>query len=278
MAKTDALSIVITNDTADKLMERYAEVVDFVRKGAISEQLKNTNLSGNQSAGSVVARRMASSVVKALGTARTAGAGDVLKNNGVEVNLDQHKEIVEEVAQFDIDTYGIADIVAKRQSNHIASMVVALDTAFFAKAEEEGTEFDASSYTTVVEKVEALIQSVETTVNGNVNGVDRSMINVTLTPEYFGALENYIDTLANANGVSIDVFHRVRIYSNTRQTKDAICMVTGAVAQPVNARPYTVQPIPLSNDVAIMLFFDYGTKAVMPDLIKWADLSDEVSA
>lgn len=279
MAKTDALSIVLSNDTADKLMERYAELVDFIKKNAISEQLKNTNLSGDQSAGSVVARRMETSVVKARGTARTAGAGDVLKNNGVEVNLDQHKEIVEEVAQLDIDLYGVDGIVAKRQANHQASMMVALDTAFFACAEAVvAGETDLSAYDTVVAKVEALIQSIETTVNTNVNGVDRAMINVTLTPQYFGELENYIDTLPNVNGVSIDLFHRVRVFSNTRQTKDAIAMVTGAIAQPVNARPYSAQQIPLSDDIAIMLFFDYGTKAVMPDLIKWATLSDEVSA
>jgi hypothetical protein len=50
-------------------------------------------------------------------------------------------------------------------------------------------------------------------------------------------------------------------------------MAVGAIAQPVVAQPYVVEPIPLSNAVAIELFYHYGTKAVMPDLIKYASLS-----
>ena len=46
-------------------------------------------------------------------------------------------------------------------------------------------------------------------------------------------------------------------------------MIDGAVAQPVVANEYDAEKIPLSNDIALELFFSKGTKAVMPDLIKY---------
>ena len=91
-------------------------------------------------------------------------------------------------------------------------------------------------------------------------------------------MRNYLDTVTNPNGQSYEVFHDVRVFSNVRQTEDAICMAMGSIAQPVHATPYAESDIPLSNDKAVMLFYSYGTQAVMSDLIAYADFSDEVSA
>ena len=46
-------------------------------------------------------------------------------------------------------------------------------------------------------------------------------------------------------------------------------MIDGAVAQLVTTDEYDAEKIPLSNDIALELFFSKGTKAVMPDLIKY---------
>ena len=48
-------------------------------------------------------------------------------------------------------------------------------------------------------------------------------------------------------------------------------MIRGAVAQPGVGDQYSnPEKIPLSNDFAVSLFYDYGTKALTPDLIfKW---------
>lgn len=281
MAKTATLGITVSdNVTLDTLAEKYAEVVDMVMKSAISQQLKNTNLSGDPEAGSVVVRRMATSVSQALGTARTAGAGDKLSNNGVTVNLNQDKEIVEEIAMKDIDFYGLSDILSKRMVNHQMAMVRELDSAFFTEAESAGTEVDVTGESTVEDKLELLIQSVETVSNDNVDGVDRSMIAVSLKPDVYGDLRNYIDTLPNpmGGGVGINVFHDVQVFSNTRQTEDAIAMAKGAIAQPVKATPYQAEKINLSNDYAVELFYSYGTEAVMPDLIFYADFGAVASA
>lgn len=279
MAKTATLGIVISDgETLDALMEKYAEVQDMVQKSAVSEALKNTNLSGDPEAGSVVARRMATSVSQALGTARTAGEGNKLQNNGVTINLNVDREIVEEVDQKDIDFYGISDVLAKRIANHKMAMVRELDTAFFTEAVSAGTEVDVSEYETIQAKLEALIQSVETVTNENVDGVDRELLAVAVKPSVYGDLRNYLDTVTNPNGQSYLAFHDVRIFSNHRQTEDAICLAVGAIAQPVKATPYQMEKVNLANVQAVELFYSYGTEAVMPDLIKYADFSAEVSA
>ena len=278
MAKEDALSILLADGTtADKLKESYAELVDMIQKSAISAQIKNTNLSGNPESGSVEARRLMTAESQTYGTARTNGAGDKVKNNGVTINLDQDKEIVEEVEWKDIQFYGIDGIIAKRQANHQNAMIRELDRAFFTEAESAGSEETITS-TTIEDQLEELIQSVETVSNDNVDGVDREMLVLTVTPAVYGEIRNYLDKVTNLNGQDYNVFHGVRVFSNVRQTEDAICMAVGAIAQPVVAQPYVVEPIPLSNAVAIELFYHYGTKAVMPDLIKYASLSAGISA
>jgi hypothetical protein len=276
MAKEDALSIFLSDGaTESTLIEGYAELIDMIQKGAISSQIKNINLSGNPEAGSVEVSRLMTSASQAYGTARSGGAGDSVSDNKVTINLDQDKEIVEEVEWKDVQFYGIADLLGKRRINHEKSLIRELDTAFFTEAVSAGTEKTITG-DTIVDKVEALIQELETVENDNVDGVDRDMIILTLSPTYYGELRNYIDTLPNPRegGVSAEYFHGVRVFSNTRQSVDAIVMVEGAVAQPVTAQPYEVDRIPLSNAIAIELFFHYGTQAVMDDLIMYADFSD----
>lgn len=269
MARQDALSIYVSDTVKDKLAETYGEVIDAVQKGAVSEQIKNKNYSGDPSTGSVEIDRFKNATVNNLGTARTAGAGDKLKNTGkVTVNVDTDKEIVEEIAKKDIKLHGLDGMAQRRKGNHIKRMIAYLDTQFFAKAEEEGTAVTNISETSIEEILEALIQNVETTQNDWVDGVDRDMIVLTVKPRVFGKLRNYIDKVDGTNGPD-NLFHGVRIFSNHRQTKDAICMIDGAVAQLVTTDEYDAEKIPLSNDIALELFFSKGTKAVMPDLIKF---------
>ncbi len=283
MAQTDALSIFQSNGTdKDKLAESYAALIDQIQKAALSIAIKATGgqLSGDPTSGSIVVRRLMTSVVKALGTARTAGEGDTINNNGITVNLDTDKEIVEEVSKFDLKLYGLPSIIDRRRSNFAMAFARYLDSAFFAQAISAGDEVDVSGATGIAAKVEALIQSLETVSNDNVDGVDREMMILTLTPEAYGALETAIDNLPNpANGgVKTNYFHRVQVESNHRQTEDALVQVKGSVAQPVSIVDFAVGDIPLSPNTAMQLFFKLGTKAIMPDLIKYATVVEEVSA
>lgn len=275
MARTDALSILNGVDAQsqavkDKLAETYGEVIEAVQKGAISEQIKNKNYSGEPASGSVEIDRFKNATVNNLGTARTAGKGDNLDDNGkVTINVNDDKEIVEEIAKKDIRLFGIDGMAEKRKTNHIKRMIAFLDREFFSKAETEGTAVTPTG-STVQAKLEELIQSVETTVNDWVDGVDRDMLVVTVTPSVYGDLLNYIDSVPNSiTGLTDNMFHNVRIFSNHRQTKSMICMIDGAVGQPVVTDEYDAEKIPLSNDIALELYFSKGTKAVMPDLIKY---------
>lgn len=279
--RTDALSIFQANGSdEEKLAESYAAVVDQIQKAALSVLLKNVDLSGDPQTGSVEVRRLMSSTVNSYGTARGAGAGDSVKNNGVTVNLDQRKEIVEEINRFDLVQFGLPGVIDRRRTNFAMAMARHLDSIFFSTAESAGSSVDVSDAETVAAKIEALIQDLETTENDNVDGVDRELMALSLTPATYGALENYIDTLPNPNagGVATELFHRVRVYSNTRQTEDAIVQVVGSIAQPVAIVDFAVADIPLSAEQALTLFFNYGTEAVMPDLIRYATVSVGESA
>lgn len=268
MARTDALSI-LNNSAADKLAEAYGKTIDAIQKGAISVQIKNQDYSGDPSVGSVEVNRFVNATVNTLGTARTAGNGTKLNNKGkVTINIDTDKEIVEEVAVKDIKLHGAEAIIEKRTRNHAARMIADLDTAFFTEAETAGSAVVLTK-TAIQEKVEELIQSVETIQNDYVDGVDRGLLVLTLKPSVYGDLLNYIDSVPNSlTGLTESYFHGVRVFSNVRQTKSMICMLNGAVAQPVTSDVYGAERIALSNDEAIELFYSYGTKAVTPDLIK----------
>ena len=271
MARQDALNIY-ANGEKDKLAEIYGGVIEAVQKGAISEQIKNKNYSGDATSGTVEINRFKNATIDDLGTARTGAKGKALDNSGkVVVSVDTDKEIVEELAQKDIKLFGLSGMAEKRKANHVKRMVAYLDNEFFACAEAEGTKVVLSA-DTIQAKVEELILAVETTKNDYVDGVDRDMLVVTVTPAVYSAIQNYIDSVPNSlNGVNDEFFHKVRIFSNHRQTKPAICMIDGAVAQLVTTDEYDAEKIPLSNNIALELFFSKGTKAVMPDLIKYAD-------
>ena len=275
MARQDALSIYINDTEKDKLAETYGEVIEAIQKGAISEQIKNKNYSGDPTTGSVEIDRFKNAEIKDKGTARANAKGDNLKDTGkVTINVDTDKEIVEEIAKKDIKLHGVSGMAERRKVNHIKKLEAYLDKEFFACAEKEGASVTIpATATSIVAKLEALIQAVETTVNDWVDGVDRDMLVLTVTPKVYGDLSNYIDSVPNSlNGLNDELFHKVKIYSNHRQTKDAICMLVGAIGQLVVTDEYDAEKIPLSNDIALELFFSKGTKAVTPDLIKYADI------
>lgn len=273
MARTNARNIYINENDKDKLAEIYGGVIDAIQKGAVSEQIKNKNYSGNPSSGSVEISRFVNATIKDQGTARTAAKGDEIINKPVVVNIDTDKEIVEEVSKIDLQLHGVTGIAERRKTNHIKRMQAYLDREFFGCAVSEGTSFTLTGET-IIEKIESLILEVENTENDYVDGVDRDMLVLTVTPNVYSKIKNYINETTNSlTGVTEKLFNDVRIFSNHRQTKDVICMIDGAVAQPVLTDEYDLEKIPLSNNFGLELFFSKGTKAIMPDLIQYGNLT-----
>ena len=117
--RQDALSIYISDEERDKLAETYAGVIEAVQKGAISEQIKNKNYSGEPATGTVEIDRFKNAQINDLGTARTNAKGDKIKNTGkVTISVDTDKEIVEEVSKKDIRLHGVSGMAEKRKGNH----------------------------------------------------------------------------------------------------------------------------------------------------------------
>lgn len=178
MARTKAISLIQQGSTKADLKEISGLVIENIQKATLSNGLKSQAYTGNPAAGSVEFKRFKNSASNPYGTARAAGKGDALTVPPITVNLDQHREIVEEAAKFDLDTFGVANIMARRADNHVDTVVAELDTAFFEEAVKAGVSFEPTGLSNIEDQVEAMIQALETVKNDYVRGVPRSMMNL----------------------------------------------------------------------------------------------------
>ena len=273
MARTQAISMLQEAAKKGDLAEIYGIVIDNIMKDTLSSGLKSQAYSGNPAAGSVEFKRFTNSKAKEYGTARAAGKGDALTAPSITVNLDQHREIVEEASKFDLDTFGVTSIMARRAANHIDTTATELDVAFFAAAAGAATKVEPNATETLA-KIEEMIVTLETVKNDYVRGINRNMINVVLSPTLYSEVRAKLDILPNSNvdtaAEAFAMYHGVKFYNclNLPENIQALVMAQDSVAEPVVSYPYSnPEKIPLSNDYAISMFYDYGTKALTPDLI-----------
>lgn len=292
MARIDSLSILLSTTGKDALAEKYGPVIENLQKSTISGVLKNTELSGDPTTGTVEAKRFVNANSAAYGTARAASKGSNVKASPVTIPVNVDKEIIEEIEEKDVKLYGVDNVINRRVTNHGRSMERELERAFFLEAKTSGTALTLTK-TSINDKVEELIQSIEATKNDFVDGVDRDMIAVVLDTAAYGELRSFLDTGANnanveTNAKEFGMFHGVRIYSSvylpvttaaadggktTTTTTHMVALVDGAIAQPVLPSVSQPEKIQLSNAIGFGIFYSYGTKAVMPDLIKTVSTS-----
>lgn len=274
MARTKAISLIQTGSTKVDLAELSGLVIGNIQKDTLASGLKSQSYTGNPASGSVEYKRFKNSVSQDYGTARSAGRGSAITVPPTTVNLNTHKEIVEEAAKFDLDTFGVGNIMARRADNHVDTVAAEFDTAFFQAAVDEGTAFTTTE-TDIEAIVEAFIQTLETVKNDYVRGVPRNIMRLVCAPSFYGKIRNYLDK--NTNNANVDTaaedfatFHGVRAYSSVfvPSSTNAIIMIDGAIAQPAVIYPYKEpEKIPLSNDYGVSMFYDYGTKVLTPDLV-----------
>lgn len=281
MARISSLSILETPETQALLAEKYGAIIDNIQKNTISGVLKNKDLSGDPVAGTVEARRIANTQSAAYGTARSGGAGTKIKAPAVVVPLNINREIINEVEEKDIKTFGVNDFISRKTVSNQRTLERELERAFFAAAYSEGTEFTPEG-TTALDKAEELIQSIETTKNEFVDGVDRALIHMVCKPNFYGQIRNKLDTDTNNASVTtatgeFGTYHGVMFHSSVYLPDgvDVIAMVEGSVAQPVLTTISNPEKIQLSDAYAFGIFFYYGTKAVTPDLIKYISTPEE---
>ena len=274
MARIDALNILLDGGTKDKLAESYGKVIENIEKSTISGLLKNKDLSGDPTTGTVEAKKFVNATSKAYGTARTAGKADAVEALPVTISIDTDKEIIEEVENKDLSLYGVDGMIARRTENHGRAMKRELERAFFTCAGSVGTTVTTTTATTVQGAFEEIIQTIESTSNDYIDGVDRDLIHIIANPHTYGEIRDYLDTLDNANVNSgageFGMYHGVMVHSSVYlpSTVDFIGMVEGSIAQPVLVDLYDPKPVELSNAVAFGIFYSYGTKCVNDALVK----------
>ena len=275
MARIDALSIELRTTGKDKLAEEYGKVIENIQHITLASRLKNQDLSGDPTAGTVEAKRFVNVSGKAYGTARSNGKGDYVKAEPVVIPINDDTEYLEEVEEKDIAMYGVGGLIERRTRNHQNALAVELDTKFFAEAVSAGTAFTPTGTPSVEDEIEEAIQTIETTKNDFVQGVPRNMIEIVMSPAYYGKLRNKINSISNSNNLGVvpnyeeGTFNNVKVYSSVflPAKTDYIVMVDGAVAQPVRTSIYIPEKVQLSDATAFGLFAYKGTKAVTPDLI-----------
>ena len=275
MARIDALSIDLRTTGKDKLAEEYGKVIENLQHITLASQLKNTDLSGDPTSGTVEAKRFVNIVGQTYGTARTAGKGAYVKAEPVVISINDDTEYLEEVEEIDLKTYGVNGLIERRTRNHQDALAVELDTKFFAEAVSEGTSFTPTGTPSIEDEIEEAIQEIETTKNDFVQGVPRNMIEVVMSPAYYGRLRNKINSISNSNDLGQvrnyeqGTFNNVNVYSNVFLPAgiNYVVMVKGAVAQPIMTSIYNPAKVDLSDATAFGLFAYKGTKAVTPDLI-----------
>lgn len=275
MARINSLSIALqTNESAkDKLAEEYGKVIENIEANTVSALLKNTDLSGDPSNGTMEAKRFVNAELANYGDARGNKKGKAIEALPVVVALDQDKEMIEEVEEKDLQTYGVSGLIERRVSNQASALKRALERAFFTEAVAEGTKLTLTE-TEAPKQLEEAIQAIETTKNDFVDGVERDLINIVASPSFYGKVRNYLDQ-GNAN-IKTNIaefgqYHGVNVFSNVYLPAgtDFVIMVNGAVAQPVKLSIYNPEKVQLSDATAFGTFVYYGTKAVMPDLIAY---------
>lgn len=278
--RIDSLNVLLDGSESGKMLlkEAYDGVIENVQKGTVSSKIKNTDLSGDPTAGTVEAKRFVNASSQPYGTARTAAKGTAVKGKTVTVPINVDREFVEEIAEKDIRLLGVDGLVAKRSANHAQRMVAELDTAFFAEGKNSGTQFKpAKAVTDIKDIVESAILQLEKLKNNYIDGLDRSMLSITFDPDTYSAMRMYLDTVVNTNvdttSEEFVMYHGVKCYNSNRLPSGVKfeIMMDESIAQPITSKPYSAERIPLSEDVAVEIFFYYGTKAVTPDTIFWYD-------
>ena len=269
----ESLNVLLDPTGKMLLAEAYKGVIENVQRGAVSMALKNTDLSGDADAGTLIAKRFMNASPKDYGTARTAGNGDYVKGKDVPILINVDKEIVEEVENKDVKLIGVDGFIAKRAENHARRMIADLDTAFFDCARQKGTAFTPDTASdTPAKEIDEAVTTLSMLSNDYIDGIDTDLIDIVCSPAYYSQVRQYVDTVnsqTNVQDKDIRMFHGVRIHESNRlgTNVDFEVMLNGAIAQPLISSEYTPEKINLSDAYAIELFYSYGTKAVVPEAI-----------
>lgn len=274
MARQPALNIADYTDqsTMDNLAEVLDGVIENIQVGAVSEALKNTNGSGDPEGGSIEYKRFVNATLENKGTARTAGAGAKVIAKPIIVNLDDDKEIIEELQIKDVKLYGIDGMAEKRKSNFAKRVIAYLDRKFFAEAKASGTKFTRGALTDAKDIIDAMIVAAKETSSDFIDGIDAEDLALVVNGTYRKALKNELDALPNGTAPSngaIGTYDSVVTYESNRLPEGVNCfvMLKGAIAEPRFLSEYSAEKVPFDDAIALETFLYSGVETLVPEAV-----------
>ena len=274
MARQSSLNIADYTDqtTLDNLAETLDGVIENIQTSAVSVVLKNKEGSGEPESGSVEYKRFVNATLNAKGTARTAGKGSKVIAKPIIVNLDDDKEIIEELQIKDVKLYGIDGMAEKRKSNFSKRVIAYLDRKFFSTAVSAGTKFTRGSLTGAKDIIDAMIVQAKETSSDFIDGIDAEDLALVVNGTYRKALKNELDELPNGTAPSngrIGVYDSVETYESNRLPSgvNAIVMLKGSVALPYFLSEYAAEKVPFDDAIALETFLYNGSKALVEEAI-----------
>lgn len=261
----------LTQETKDQLAQVLAGVIENIQVTAVSEKIKNKQGSGDPEGGTIQYKRFANATLQAKGTARTAGKGNPLEDENILINLNDDKEIVEELQKKDVKLLGIPALAEKRKANFAKRVSAYLDTKFFATAKSAGTAY-AGEQTNVDKIIDEMIVTAKTVSSDYIDGIDAEDLVIVLDAEWRKEFKTKLDALPNGtaprNGL-IGMYDSIDVHESNRLGSGVHCfvMLKGAVAEPWYVSDYNAEKIPLDDAIALENFLYCGAGALNPEAI-----------
>lgn len=280
MARTQALSIYVSDGVRAELKNQIVGIFENLAKETISGKLKSKNYTEKN--GSIEYKRFANAERQEYGTARAAAKGKNVIAPAIPVNLDRNSEIVEEINAFDGAAFTNEDLDAFFERRKVAikqSIGRDLDREFFAAAKTGGTKgADISKAKKIREQMGDVIVALETTQNDFIDGVEREQMALVCSPALYQAIKNELNDCYNFSGTTADEVFKgldgVAAFSSNRLPEgvDYVLMTMDSIAQPVDLTDADIEKIPLSNEYAVEAFWRNGTKVIAPELVIYGGL------
>lgn len=274
MAKQATLNIqdYVNENVNDNLQEILSGVIENIQTSAVSEALKNKEGSGEPTSGSVEYKRFANANLVDKGTAREAQAGVKVIAKPVIININDDKEIIEELQLKDVKLYGIDGMAEKRKGNFTKRVIAYLDRKFFATTVTAGTKFKRGSLTDPKDILDGMIVSAKSTQSAFIDGIDAEDLAIVLSPTWRKAVKNDLDELPNgttpSNG-AIGMYDSIIVHETHRLPEgvNAIVTLKGAVAQPYYLSEYGAEKVPFDDAIALETFLYNGSGALSEEAI-----------
>lgn len=274
MAREKSLNIAdyLTPEVNDNLAETLDGVVENIQTSAVSEALKAKNGSGDPTSGTVEYKRFANAKLNDKGTARAAGKGDKLNAKPIYVNLDDDKEIIEELQLKDVKLYGIDGMAEKRKTNFKNRVRAYLDKKFFDYAKTVGTQFTRGDLTDATDIIDAMIVQAKETSSDFIDGIDAEDLALVVNGKYRKALKNKLDELPNGtkpeNG-AIGMYDSLITYESNRLPEGVNCfvMLKESIAFPNYLTEYDAEKVPFDDAIALETYLYNGIGALAEEAI-----------